>query len=376
MYRSQILVAGLAATALVSALACSSADTPAGPEIIPGRPPAAGGVKAPKDADANVTYAISKLFLGGTNRDGTSNKSTGWKQYGFNLDSKVSTEGSKDVCKPRPGAVPKNVLPDGNNGIDNSFGHNVLPLILAAASDAETSINDSIKEGSFTIMIDVEHLGADKDYNPLTARLYGGASLGAPAKFDGTDVWPLIPELLNDPTDPKSSKVKFDKSYLVENTWVSGSQAPINLALSVSGFTVNLTIGSAIVAFKLSPDHKTATEGTIAGVLETDVLTEELKKVVAGFDSTFCDDNATVDSILTQIRQASDIMKDGSQNPAVECDGISIGLGFNLAQVKLGPVGTPAEQKDPCAGAGGAGGGTGTGGAGTGGSGTGGAGGN
>jgi hypothetical protein len=131
----------------------------------------------------------------------------------------------------------------------------------------------------------------------------------------------------------------------------------------VGGFTVNLTIGSAVLAMNLSPDHKTATGGTIAGILETDILTTELKKVVAAFDDQFCEENATVDSILNQIRQASDIMKDGSQDPSKDCDGISIGLGFNMAQVQLGEIGEAAEQTNPCEGEGGAG-GTGEGGAG------------
>jgi len=382
MHRSQFVVAGLAATGILCAVACSSStDPPVTSSEIGGLPPKAGADKPPVASDPSVVYAINKLYLGGTNRDGKSNKASGWKQYGFNLDGKVSTEASKDICKPRAGAVPKNVYPDGNEGIDNSFGKNVLPLVLAAASDAETSINDSIVEGSFTIMLDIDHLGADTEYNPLVAKLYGGASLDAPPKFDGTDEWPVIPELLKDPADITSSKVQFTTSYLIDNTWVSGSKAPINLSLAVSGFTLNLTIGSAILAMKLSPDHKSATEGTIAGILETDVLTTELKKVVAAFDDSFCDDNATVDSILNQIRQASDIMKDGSQDPTKECDGISIGLGFDMKQVKLGPVGKPAEQTDPCSGTGGGGaggngaGGGGTGGSGTGGSGTGGAGG-
>ncbi len=108
-------------------------------------------------------------------------------------------------------------------------------------------------------------------------------------------------------------------------------------------------------------------EGTIAGVLETDVLTEEITKIVGGFDTSFCDPtNTTLKSILDQIRQASDIMKDGTQDPTKECDGISIGLGFNLKRVTLGDVAPPATPKDPCApGTGGAGGtGAGTGGAG------------
>lgn len=375
----QFFVAGLAVTGILSAIACSS-DVEQPPVKVDetGAVPPKPGPDKPPPADAQATvFAVNKLFLGSTNRDGSSNTASGWKQYGYNLDGKISTEASKDLCKPRKGANPKNIYADGNEGIDNSFGRNILPVIRAAAPDAESSVNDSILEGSFTLLLNIDKLGPDREYNPLAARMYGGADLGLAPKFDGTDEWPVLPELLNDPKDITSSKIQFPTSYLVENTWVSGSNAPINLALSVSGFTVNLTIANAVVSMKLSDDHKTATEGTIAGILETTVLTSELKKVVAAFDESFCEDNATVDSILTQVEQASDIMQDGSQDPTKECDGISIGLGFNMAHAKLGVVAEPAEISDPCApeGAGGAGGSGGSGTGGAGGSGTGGAGG-
>ena len=50
------------------------------------------------------------------------------------------------------------------------------------------------------------------------------------------------------------------------------------------------------------------------------------------------------------IRQASDMLKDGSQAPGVPCDGISVGLGFTGKRVgnptKVAPVGNP--PPDPC----------------------------
>jgi hypothetical protein len=371
MRRSQLVIAALAATGILCAAACSdTAETPVTPDQTGLVPPKPGADKPPPADATSVTYAVSKLYLGSTNRDGSPN-ATGWKKYGFNLDGKISTEASKDLCKPREGANPANIYPDGDRGIDNSFGRNILPVIRAAAPDAEKSVNDSIVEGSFTLLLHIDKLGPDADYNPLSAKLYGGSDLGGEPKFDGTDEWPVIAELLENPADITTSKVKFPSSYLVENTWVSGTNAPINLSLNVSGFSVNLTISNAVLAMKLAPDHKSATEGTIAGILETDVLTTELRKVVAAFDESFCEENATVDSILTQIEQASDIMKNGTQDPNATCDGISIGLGFDMKEVKLGGVAPPAMFDDPCAagmggmgGAGGSGGSGGSGGAG------------
>ena len=124
----------------------------------------------------------------------------------------------------------------------------------------------------------------------------------------------------------------------------------MNLGLSISGFTLNLTISSAWITLEMDASHKHGTKGVIAGVLETETLIGELQKVAGSFDPTFCDPtNATFQSIATQIRQASDIMANGTQDPTKQCDGISIGLGFDAEIIKLGAIeatGTP--PPNPC----------------------------
>jgi len=362
MLRSYSLVAGVMATTLgLVAAACGGESTSGtggsgggggagggtGGAAVHAEPPQPGPDKAP-DGMGSTTYAISKLFLGDTNRDGSPAKLDGWKQYGYDLDGKVSTATSTDLCKPRKGGNAKNVYPDGKDGIDNSFGKNILGIITGIASDASVKVNESIAEGKFTIMVDMEKLGADTNYNPIMAKLYGGSDLGAAPKWDGTDMWPVIPELLKDPTDITSAQVQFPKSYLTDNTWVSGSKGDVTLKLSISGFTLELTIASALISMELDADHKGAAQGVIAGVLSTDTLTSELKKVAGAFDPSLCS-GSTIDSIITQIEQASDIMKDGTQDANQECDGISIGLGFDAKVVQLGAIGPMANPgTDPC----------------------------
>lgn len=363
MLRNRVLVAGIAAIAFGIAGCGSSTDTEGSDgagggssstggdnESKVGLPPEPGPQK-PGDGAGDTVFAVSKLYLGDTNRDGSPNQANGWKQYGFNLDGKVSTKDSTDLCKPAAGGSPSSVYPDGDNGIDNSFGKNILPIILGLASDASAEVNAGIAEGDFTIMLAMEALGADADYNPIVTRLYGGKDLGHPPKWDGTDAWPVIPELLSNPQDIKSSKIVFPQSYLRENLWVSGSKAPLTLNLTVADFTLSLTIGSALLAVKLDPDHKGGREGTIAGVLETEVLISEIKKVAGAFSKDLCS-GSTIESIANQLRQASDILKDGTQDPNKTCDGISIGLGFDVEQVVLGPIAEPAQPGgNPCEGA-------------------------
>jgi hypothetical protein len=328
----------------------TTTSTGSGPSAQPPGPPS-GGV--PGDGTASVTMAVSKLYLGDTDPDGTPDKVNGWKKFGYDLDGKQSTATSTDLCKPRDNASPKNVYPDGDEGRDNSFGKNILPIILGIASDATQKINDGLASGSFTIMLDMQKLGSGSNYSPIVTNLFAGAELGAAPKWDGSDVWPVRPELLVDPNDiTKGSKVNFPMAYVNNNVWVSGSKGDVTLSLSVSGFTLDLTIANAVITVEMDAAHKKGTKGVIAGVLKTDQLTTELKKVAGSFDASLCSGN-TIDSIVAQISQASDILADGTQDPTKECDGISVGLGFDADIIQLGPVAAPSPPKpNPCADAG------------------------
>lgn len=361
MLRSHLVLAALATstTLVLSFAGCGGADNeetkPPVVEDTAGLPPPAGP-NHPGDGTGSTVFAISKLYLGDTDRAGVKSAAA-WKSFGFNLDGKVSTESSTDLCKPRAGGKKSAVYPDGNHGIDNSFGKNILPIITGVAADASTAVNEGITKGSFTIMLSIEKLGAGADYNPLTTKLYGGADLGHAPAFNGTDEWPVLPELLDTPTDIESAKVQFKTSYVTKNTWVSGSKAPLDLTLGVAGFSLTLQIGSALVAMDMDEAHTHAKNGVIAGVIDTEAFITELKKVAGAFSQDLCS-GSTIESIANQLRQASDIMRDGSAGvPTKECDGISIGIGFDMATVKLGKIADPAmPQKDPCAGTGGGGG--------------------
>jgi hypothetical protein len=107
---------------------------------------------------------------------------------------------------------------------------------------------------------------------------------------------------------------------------------------------------------KLDAAHGGATEGVIAGVLDTEALVGQIESLAGTLSPEFCNGGPTVESILNQIRQASDIMSDGSQQAGTPCTGISIGLGFDATVVTVDGVGAAAEeQPDPCEAAGGMG---------------------
>lgn len=359
MLRSQLLLATFCAFGM-SMAACGddgsseggggSGGSGSGSGVTPPERP----TEAPAGDGSGKIFGTSKIYIGTKTRTGTES-SDAWKEYGYDLDGQITGQDFTQHCKPNGSAAPNNVFPDGNNGIDNAFGRVLLPIIKTAAatsvSDLEAELNGAIASGSFNIMTNLTDLGDAADYSKINALLLAG-------KNGNGNTWQAAPEFLNDATDPTSAKVKFPNSYVVGNTWVSGDKGTVDLSIAIAGFALALKIQSAVITMDLDAAHGSATNGVIAGVLDTEDLIDQLRAVLGAVDPSFCEGTA-VEGILNQIRQASDIMSDGSQDASQTCNGISIGIGFDSTVVTLDGVGEPAEPApEPCSeGGGNAGGG-------------------
>lgn len=298
------------------------------------------GMSAVCTPSDGVVLAIDTLNFGDVGMDTSASQ-----KLGFNVDSLVSTAQSMDLCMPVSGADKNKVYADGDMGIDNSFGKNVLPLLLNLAPGFSDATTANITDGKFTMMLDFVGLTAAADQPTLTTRLYGGTDLGSPPAFDGKDCWPVVPELLTDPTDIKTSSVVFDKSAVAANKWTSGAAGTISLTVPAGTSSITLTIHKAQITLDLAADHKSATGGIIGGVLDTEEFIKEIKKAIYSIDPAYC---ALIGTVEKQIRQDSDILNDGTQDKTKPCNGISIGFGFTMKAVQLGGVG---DKATPAAGA-------------------------
>lgn len=121
----------IAAYAIASAItSCSgnlatSTTTDAAPDLEAGPDVGVGSVGAPpKSALRQVSLVMSRVNFG------DSPTADAWKQIGFNLDGKVTTATSTNVCGLVPGANPTE-QDDGQDGIDNSFGENICPILAS-----------------------------------------------------------------------------------------------------------------------------------------------------------------------------------------------------------------------------------------------------
>jgi hypothetical protein len=317
---------------------------------------------------AKHNYAIRKLYLGNYDRNGQKDTTSGWTNFGYNLDGLVTTRTSTDVCTLAQGAG-KDVQVDGVAGIDNSFGENILPIVTSF-NDVDLTVNNTITAGHFTVMAYVTGLddtSTTQTATGLSGYLLPGADYasindgGAPA-FDMTTNWPVAPGTLAcgptcaGMTDPvANATVKFPSAYVTNGTFVNGSPSDVQLSLGIGGQTLNVTAHAAVMTFQA---HSGAvTNGTIAGVIKTSELLTAVQGIAGHISRSLCS-AASFQSIATAIEQAADIIlnPDGtiSNTAGTACSGISIGIGFDAVEIAAPSViaPPPAAAADPCADAG------------------------
>ena len=294
-----------------------------------------------------TVLAVSQLAFG----DGMNGQ---WKSLGFDIDGQNWMPGATNHCQPNAGADPNKYFPNGVNGIDNSFGDNLLPIIIQVDPSLVSDTNMGLTDGVFTAMLKMYCLPPTGDVSGMTTKLFGGTNLGGDAgivqpKWDGTDMWPVSPDLLTTPTDPESSSIVFPMSSVTGSTFDTGKNQTFVLTIPLNANNVStsmkLTLHAAEATTTLAADRKSATNGVLGGVLNTEDFIAEVQKI--GSLLGVCSQGFWP-SVITTIRQSSDIMDDGTQDPTKTCNGISVGLGFQMKQVQLGSVGPGTVTGSSC----------------------------
>lgn len=283
------------------------------------------------------TFAVRRLFLGETRRDGAFDE-LAWKEFGFNLDGKVTSNTSTDRCTRRVG-TPSSIQTDGTGGIDNAFGASLNLLFRAwlGVPSVSQSANDAIAGGESTTLITVVGLSDDPAQTAKALR----ASAFPTAPFEGTfpgygpalDLAVLSEGLADGTSFAAGSKVTFPTAYVVSGTFVAvDSKGVLHIHIELAPSSpLDLAIHDPIISFVHS-DPLTAAWGVIAGVLDPDEVVESARRMARStVPYQVC--GSKFDSLEKQIRDLVDIMLDRSNPKDVPCNAISIGIGFEATLV-------------------------------------------
>ncbi|MGZ3420020.1 MAG: hypothetical protein ACXWUG_09590 [Polyangiales bacterium] len=349
-----ILCAGAAAA--LAAPGCSSKSDDA---VTPGG--GGGGIQPPARVTTAATgttqwFAVKALKLGITNKTTGKVDPAAWMDFGYDLDNRITTaddsKNSTNSCKRKSGSQTK-VLQDGNLGRDNNFGQHVMAVIKSLKADAEDAVTQAVTDGKFTLLLRIDNFTAG-DNGSAPGKLYVAndfnAGKSAPTFSDTETGWQIVDGSLVDGKTIGNPKLKFDTAYISNGYWVSGDfgAGRIELSISLSGADITLPIDSGIITMKTD-----GTDGTIAGAMNTTALQDALTPVAKKFG--ICPGNATYDQVVQTLTQSADLVsgKPNLQDTTVECNAISIALGFNAAKAgdhSMAPVkvSMPGTGTDDC----------------------------
>lgn len=289
--------------------------------------------------------AARKIFFGESDRNFMVS-TTAWRDFGLDIDGKTTTAQSTDVCKRQVGA-PSSIQVDGTNGIDNSFGANFIPVIQSALSIPALSkpASDAIEKGqSSTFVLRADGLGTAMDYPMLPGSAYVGLPEVVPM-WMGMDTWRASSRsvTMNDVSKPLAV---FPQGAMAARVYTSGSsQTAAVIGLSFAGLSLMVPVRKLFVRTTIAADNSTAS-GVIGGVMNTEDFIATLKVAVGYISMSLC--GAAFDGIAQQIRQMSDILDDGTQDPMQTCNGMTIGLGFEAAAALLDGVVADPAPANPC----------------------------
>jgi hypothetical protein len=273
-----------------------------------------------------------------------------------------------DVCTLAPDS-PRANQGDGVDGIDNSFGQNIVPLLAAVSPNPSSSVNAAFAAGTSTLMIDVVGLDESdptQSATGLSAQWFTGAlfdqapdASSAVPTFTTADDWPLDPASVASGVEsggalaqPVVGKTVFTSSYVVDGTFVSGTTSEVTLVLPFGGALLAVKIQHPVITFVSGGTH--AGSGIVSGVVLTNDLIGAMQSIAGNIATSFCGtaDGGTspaFDQIVVAIQQSQDIMHDGTNSAGVPCDAISIGVGFDADEIALPQAwGATLSPANPC----------------------------
>jgi hypothetical protein len=137
------------------------------------------------------------------------------------------------------------------------------------------------------------------------------------------------------------------KATLTGDYWYSGELPEATMIIPVHGAPLRVRLKKVRVEMYLSADRQRATLGNLGGIMNTEEFVAAVASIRGFINKAACSP-LLFDGFATTMRQASDIMDDGTQDPTQECNGISVGLGFDAARVQLGSLVTIPIPTDPC----------------------------
>lgn len=339
-----------------SANGCDSAGAPT-PQM---RPTGTSAEQLPA-----IYLAIDSLNLGSEDPSGVKSK-TAWQGYGLDLDGACTASPSCPASEDKPVQTCKASTPklpvDGSLCRDNTFG--ALQGGVGDTSIGTTyrltddSFNCGLCLGRFTFIVKLSRYNGLPNDGDIRVDLYPSAGLETPIQFQCNANWrteladnnlcwqtsqPFSVEQssMDAPTagpDLSNSKIFDDAAYVKDGYLVMTMPPATRLwfphTISSPIYTFPFVLAGGVTTGKLvkKADQTWALDdGVIAGWSKAPDLIEGFERL------GFCEGKDPLYPFMkTLVNSNLDISSDGSRDPAIACDAITVGIPFKARQATVG----------------------------------------
>ena len=278
-----------------------------------------------------------------------------WRDYGYDLDDQCTTapEFLSD-CRPPAGS---NAPLDGPGGLDNSFGESLYPLVASAVGDLEATARAAQHAGrglpvliirgwngqrtdpridiSITQAVFGTPGGPDDTAppevvieSPTSRHFPGGAEVPPPA-WDGNDwFWVRSDSFVGGDLD--RPLIRDDNAYVVDGTFVITLPSRIDIVFPADEVGVLVRLTGARATGQLTEDGLTMERSTVAGRWAIADLLYTAENVGV------CEGTAEYRVLDDALERIADVRSDPSTGGmGLECDAISIGVGFTARRIRV-----------------------------------------
>jgi len=323
---------------------------PAAPKCEPTKPlPPPGVQTAPGDLE--ITLVASEIDVAeGTWEDGT----PAYYHLGFDIDDTCTGGGMAPPCVTPAwtGADPS----DGPGGVDNGVGRMLYlqPQIFPIGLITSELLNTRMKAGQLapTAVIRITNYNgilADEDVN--VELFVPQAPRGLPQtfvpRFDGTDVWPVNAEYVDNPTSAGvSAKLKEVEAYVTRQEIVARFGPG-----TISFLNMPIKFLSAVLSGKLvfEAQQWRLQQAVFAGFARSDEL---LRAIPYGAFETLgiriCSNDDTYPNVKKLLCTGADAIDATGGGPNRPCDLTTFALGIETVPAKLGAALPPPPPEVIC----------------------------
>lgn len=287
-----------------------------------------------------------------------------WPRYGYDVDGRC-TMAPDFVGECVPPSSPR-APADGPGGVDNVFGDEFFPLVALTTPDLEASSQGAQEAGHGLPIVRIRGWNGQPD-DPRVDIAIMQAVYGAPG---GDETEPPAP-----PGEPASSRpdwdgrdwfwvrddaflmgdlevplIRDDNAYVAGGTIVARLPDRVDIIFPADEYGVLVRITGASVSGRISADGLTMQDVIVSGRWAITDLLSTARNI------GICPGERDYDLLVAQLDRIADVRsRAGTGGPGVDCDAISLGVGFTGTRMRVAGVATGLPLADLCAAGGDAG---------------------